>query len=128
MTNFVRKNKYLSNLKATYSDKVITQIFIANMNFTEVEDLKKLGFIGFKSIGQLFSDNSSIPDIKGVYCIFYNNDMACDFLVEGCGGHFKKKNPNVTLLDLQKNWVNESKVVYIGKAGGEGKKPLYGQD
>ena len=92
------------------------------MNFTEIDEFKKLGFIGFKSINELFLNSSILPDNKGVYCIFYINDMACEFLEEGCGGHFKNKNPNVTLLDLQKNWVKDAKVVYIGKAGGEGKK------
>ena len=52
------------------------------MNFTDVEDFKKSGFTGFKSIGELFVDSSSIPDVKGVYCIFYNDDMVCDFLID----------------------------------------------
>jgi hypothetical protein len=45
-----------------------------------------------------------------------------EFLEKGCGGHFKGKNPNVAISELQKNWVNDAKVVYIGKAGGTGKK------
>jgi hypothetical protein len=92
------------------------------MTFTDVEEFKKIGFTGFKSINELFFNSSLIPDIKGVYCIFHLNDKGCDFLLEGCGGHFKKKNPNVALLELQNNWVKNTNVIYIGKAGGEGKK------
>ena len=34
----------------------------------------------------------------------------------GTGGYFKGKNPNVTLSELNANWVENTKVVYIGKA------------
>jgi hypothetical protein len=33
-------------------------------------------------------------------------------------GFFKEKDPNVSIETLKQNWVNHTKVVYIGKAGG----------
>ena len=35
----------------------------------------------------------------------------------GTGGFFKGKNPNVSFETLKKNWVDNAKVMYIGKAG-----------
>jgi hypothetical protein len=32
------------------------------------------------------------------------------------GGHFKEKDPTVTIPELQANWVADSSVIYIGKA------------
>ena len=39
-----------------------------------------------------------------------------EFLAVGSGGHFKGKDPNISLADLKSNWVDNTKVVYIGKA------------
>jgi len=59
--------------------------------------------------------------MKGVYCILCCNNQKCEFLKPGCGGHFKNKDPNVSLSELQANWIENTDVVYIGKAGGAGK-------
>ncbi len=34
------------------------------------------------------------------------------------GGHFKKRNPTVELLELENKWIANSIVIYIGKVGG----------
>ena len=41
-----------------------------------------------------------------------------EFLHESVGGHFKGRNPTVNITDLQANWVKDTKVIYIGQAGG----------
>lgn len=38
----------------------------------------------------------------------------------GTGGHFKGKNPNVSVSELKANWVDNTIIVYIGKAGKDG--------
>jgi len=43
-----------------------------------------------------------------------------EFLTVGTGGHFKGKNPNVPISVLKANWVEDTLVVYIGKAGKDG--------
>ena len=38
------------------------------------------------------------------------------FLQIGSGGHFKGKDPNVSIEELRANWVDDTCVLYIGKA------------
>ncbi len=44
------------------------------------------------------------------------------FLTEGTGGHFKHKDPNVGINELEANWVEGTCVVYIGKASSLAKR------
>lgn len=89
------------------------------MDFKDIEQIKKAGFIGFKTMKELFTDSSAIPKIKGVYLVL-NPTKKGEFLIVGTGGHFKGKNPNVSVSELKANWVDDTIVVYIGKAGKDG--------
>ncbi len=89
------------------------------MNFKDIEQIKKAGFTGFKTMKELFADSSAIPKIKGVYLVL-NPTKKGEFLTVGTGGHFKGKNPNVSVSELKANWVDDTIVVYIGKAGKDG--------
>lgn len=89
------------------------------MNFKDIEQIKKAGFTGFKTMKELFADSSAIPKIKGVYLVL-NPTKKGEFLTVGTGGHFKGKNPNVSVSELEANWVDDTIVVYIGKAGKDG--------
>ncbi|MGB4205498.1 MAG: hypothetical protein WBJ84_07755 [Bacteroidales bacterium] len=89
------------------------------MNFKDIEQIKKAGFTGFKTMKELFADSSAIPKIKGVYLVL-NPTKKGGFLTVGTGGHFKGKNPNVSVSELEANWVDDTIVVYIGKAGKDG--------
>jgi hypothetical protein len=86
------------------------------MTFNDIDDIKKAGFAGFKKMSDLFIDTSMLPDCNGVYLVLNIDNKAGDFLTVGSGGHFKGKNPNVSLTKLNSNWVENTKVVYIGKA------------
>lgn len=86
------------------------------MTFNDIEDIKKAGFIGFKKMNDLFLDSSMLPDSNGVYLVLNDDNKPADFLAIGSGGHFKGKNPNVSLTELKSKWVDNTKVVYIGKA------------
>ncbi|MDQ3192217.1 MAG: hypothetical protein M3Q58_11555 [Bacteroidota bacterium] len=90
------------------------------MNFNDIDEIKKAGFTGFKKMGELFSDSSSIPRIKGVYLVLNLDSKPPEFLQVGSGGYFKGKNPNISLTELKSNWVDKNFVVYIGKAGKDG--------
>ena len=92
------------------------------MDFNNIDEIKKAGFIGFKKMSELFVDGSSIPKIKGVYLVLNPNFKKAEYLQIGTGGHFKGKNPNVLIDELKSNWVENSLVVYIGKAGSETSK------
>lgn len=89
------------------------------MDFKDIEQIKKAGFTGFKTMKELFTDSSAIPKIKGVYLVL-NLTKKGEFLTVGTGGHFKGKNPNVSVSELKANWVDDTIVVYIGKAGKDG--------
>lgn len=90
------------------------------MNFNDINEIRKDGFKGFKKMNELFMDDSSIPKEKGVYLVLNPNPESPIFLETGTGGHFKGKNPNIPIDELKSNWVDNSLVVYIGKAGKDG--------
>lgn len=89
------------------------------MDFNNIDDIKKNGFKGFKKMSELFKDNSSVPKTRGVYLVLNPNYKKAEYLQIGTGGHFKGRNPNVSFDILKSNWVDNSLVVYIGKAGSE---------
>lgn len=79
--------------------------------------LKALGFEGFKSMGELMAGAKSlIPAQMGVYVVLRESDSEPQFLEEGTGGFFKRKNPNVSISELQSNWVEKTSIVYIGSS------------
>ena len=83
--------------------------------------LQAQGFEGFKTVGELMDGaKSRIPVQKGVYVVLRESESTPQFLKEGTGGFFKGKNPNVSLAELEENWVAGTPVLYIGKAGGAG--------
>lgn len=90
------------------------------MDFNNIQSIKDHGFVGFKTMKELFSDTSSIPAVKGVYLVLNLEEKSPDFLPSGTGGFFKAKNPNVSIQELKNNWVDKSLVIYIGKAGSDG--------
>lgn len=87
------------------------------MDFNDIEELKSFGFVGFKQMREFFIDSSSIPKFKGVYLVLNLNYKNAEYLNTGTGGYFKGRNPNVSIDQLSSNWVDDSLVVYIGKAG-----------
>ena len=58
--------------------------------------------------------------MRGVYLVFRTNPTAPRFLSNSTCGSFNGRDPTVSLPELMTNWVNNAKVVYIGKAGGSG--------
>ena len=87
------------------------------MDFNKLEDIKTAGFKGFKNVKELWIDSSEIPDIKGVYLVLNSSTKLHEFILPGVGGFFKDKNPNISIEELETNWVESSNVIYIGKAG-----------
>jgi hypothetical protein len=90
------------------------------MIFNSIEEIREAGFTGFKKMSELYRDNSIIPAVKGVYLVLYVENKPPEFLTEGTGGFFKGKDPNVPISILENNWVDDTIIVYIGKAGKEG--------
>ena len=76
----------------------------------EIENYKNEGFTGFMTVSKLFGNTAIIPDFPGVYIVVRESDDAPTFLVEGTGGFFKGKNPNVSTEELEASYVADSKV------------------
>ena len=87
------------------------------MNFNNIKDIEENGFFGFKTVEELWSDKESIPKIKGVYLVL-NKELDSEFIYPGVGGFFKGDDPNISIKELNNNYIKDSLVVYIGKAGG----------
>ncbi len=89
----------------------------------EKKALEAQGFEGFKSMGELMNGTKSIiPAQMGVYVVLRQGSTEPIFLSKGTGGFFKDKDPNVSISELKNNWVENTNIVYIGKAGGTGSK------
>lgn len=96
------------------------------MNFNDVDDIRRKGFLGFRTIAELWTDRVCIPTVMGVYLVMNLDDGEPKFINPGVGGFFKGKNPNVSMAELKMRYVPKSKVVYIGKAGSKtGKATLH---
>lgn len=87
-----------------------------NYEITKI-DLQKKGFQGFVTISSLIKNNSILPKSKGVYMILYTSQSSPKFKSNGSGGFFKGRNPNVSIQELEDNWVSNTAIIYIGKAG-----------
>lgn len=82
------------------------------------EKLMKDGFEGFVSVKDLKEDFKSggIPKVEGVYHVLRLKETEPEFLKKGLGGYHKGKEPNVSIDELRKNWIDAEPIVYIGKA------------
>jgi len=96
--------------------------------FDNLQAIRKAGFVGFKTIKELrdtkLNDVPGNPDENdiGVYLVLRLDTNPPVFMSQSIGGHFKKKNPTVSLADLQSNWVEGPLVIYVGKAGAPSKQ------
>lgn len=88
------------------------------INFNDQDQLQKFGFVGFKSVDDLNKNPNLIPAQMGVYLVLTKSNQNPKYLAKGVGGFFKGKDPNISMAELQANWVENARTVYIGKAGG----------
>jgi hypothetical protein len=82
----------------------------------DIGTLKEQGFKGFVSFKKLMDDKSVVTKEPGVYIVLREDKSAPSFLEIGTGGFFKGKNPNVTIQELKNNWIDDTQILYIGKA------------
>ena len=87
------------------------------IDFNNMNSLMQYGFIGFKSVKELWDDRTVIPKERGVYLVLNPAYKTPAFINPGVGGFFKGKNPNVSPEELKQNLVPNSLTIYIGKAG-----------
>lgn len=93
------------------------------MKFDNVQDIRNEGFKGFRTAEELMESKCSpVPKVPGVYFVIRHNESPVIFLQKSIGGRFKGENPTVTIDELKNNWVKNSIVLNIGKAGGRDSK------
>ena len=81
------------------------------------QSLEARGFAGFAPPDELLKGRLvEVPDMPGVYVVFRTTDQPPSFMTTSRGGHFKRKDPSVTVHLLQERWVDGTDIVYIGKA------------
>jgi hypothetical protein len=83
----------------------------------DIDGLRSAGFTGFHTVADLRTNPDRIPSTPGVYIVLFTGTTP-QFVVSGTGGRFKGKDPNVSVDTLRNEWVNNTPVIYIGKAGG----------
>lgn len=89
------------------------------MDYNDIKELKGNGFQGFVKIKDLQNNKCNyVINSPGVYLVLFPNDQNPIFLEENIGGHFKGRNPTVPKNILEDKWVDSTKVIYIGQAGG----------
>ncbi|MEI9426847.1 hypothetical protein O7B34_03915 [Mesorhizobium sp. Cs1299R1N3] len=76
--------------------------------------LETEGFVGWLPFAALRS--SMCPVTAGVYVVTHDSGNPAAFAEKNCGGWFKGRDPSISHEALAANWVDGSKVVYIGKA------------
>ncbi|MEW9872581.1 hypothetical protein [Arthrobacter sp. HS15c] len=77
--------------------------------------LKDDGFAGFRSFEQL--DINSVPRVPGIYAVLKPEGFERLFLAKSVGGWFKNRDPSMLQAALEKEWVGDADVLYVGKAG-----------
>ena len=88
------------------------------MSFESLDEIRHHGFQGFKSVASLqASACREVSADQGVYLVLRPDSAAPMFLAQSIGGHFKGKDPTVAEETLRRKWIDETVVVYIGKAG-----------
>jgi hypothetical protein len=79
------------------------------------QTLKDDGFAGFRSFEQL--DISRIPQSPGIYVVLKPEDFERLFLTKSVGGRFKRRDPSLLQSALEEEWIEDTDILYIGKAG-----------
>ena len=81
-----------------------------------VEKLKDEGFNRFETVEKLMRNPKLKKKKKGVYVVLYTTGTYPIFLQVGTGGFYNDKDPNVSIEELETNWIDGEQVIYIGKA------------
>lgn len=105
--------------KVAQTDEEAEGLDCPDLDFKSIDNLRRNGFSGFVSVAALRQNLTQIPDIRGVYMVVREIGNRPQFRATGSGGHYKGTDPNVPIEKLRMNWVEETCVLYIGKAGDE---------
>lgn len=81
------------------------------------------GFQGFLPVAALRADRlRAVPERPGVYLVLWPGWERPHFLPQSPAGPHKGRDPSLPVADLRKAWVRDASVLYLGKAGGSGRR------
>ena len=81
------------------------------------DGLESFGFRGFLSGSELMKRARGVmPDSPGVYLAMRAEDGRPHFLEQSPAGHFKGKDPTVPIPWLEEQWVESSRLLYVGQS------------
>ncbi|MCW3491534.1 hypothetical protein [Dethiobacter alkaliphilus] len=86
-----------------------------------IDYLRNEGFEGFYSIKKLKLNCNRVPKVKGVYVVCRHQNYKSKYLRQSCGGWYKS-DPTVEVTKLKSKWIENTDVLYIGRAGGTKEK------
>lgn len=86
------------------------------------QELIALGFEGFKTVSELMKSCKGIPKEMGVYVVLREKDERPIILNKRPFDCQEEKYPSYSKAELEKEWVEGTHIVYIGKAGGSDMK------
>lgn len=89
---------------------------------TEREKLIRQGFEGFKTVRELMMSCRDIPKEMGVYVVLREKDERPMILEKRPFDCQEEKYPSYSKAELEREWVEGTHIVYIGKAGGSNLK------
>lgn len=89
---------------------------------TEIVQLRKYGFVGFKTVEELMNSCKDIPKEMGVYVVLRDKSEKPVILNKRPFDCQEDKYPSYSKSELEAKWVDGTQIVYIGKAGGSGQK------
>lgn len=89
---------------------------------TEREKLLRQGFEGFKTVRELMMSCRDIPKEMGVYVVLREIEERPKILEKRPFDCQEEKYPSYSKTELEKEWVEGTHIVYIGKAGGSDQK------
>ena len=86
------------------------------MKFNDIEELEDAGFEGFESIASLMQNRcASLPPEQGVYMVL-NPGRKKRLSANSAGPAYHNGKPLIySMAELEKNWVENTIVLYIGK-------------
>lgn len=124
-----RNNSHLFERNGSRVRVIPEQAVVASLGdprgLNSVPALRRLGFEGFLTVkGLRHTKRSALPAEPGVYLFLRTLAAAPEFLIEGTGGRFKNKDPNVPIDRLLREWVEGALIVYVGQTGSRSRGTL----
>jgi hypothetical protein len=83
----------------------------------DIDDLRRRGFGGFVPLARLGRpEPQELPTRSGVYVVVREREGAPKFLERSGGGWWKRQDPTELIERLEREWVEGTPTLYIGKA------------